>query len=635
MSTERHSPIDERPDLESGVAHHRAGRLDAARACYERALATNPRNVQALDLLGVVHAFQGRAEESIAALRHAVNLAPDFAPALNHLGLVLKSRKRLDDAVSCFRRAIAAAPHLAEAHVNLGTALLEQGRADDAIASFGKGIEAAPDSAVAHNNLGTVLFGIGKVGDALASFRRAVALDPRYAEAHRNLGRALDSLGMSGEAEGSYRHAIAINPRYVEAHKNLGEMFSNSGRYDESATHFRRALEIEPAYADLEHKLGIALARNSRHESQAEAPQHFAKAEALARAAITSTPDDSNAWETLGNALLRLGRTDDAFAARARAAAIVRNPGPGMFNHLATFRRTSKSKLDHDIEQIRHLGKRGIVKAADEVTLLTAYETVRERLPEPKGGARLVELDAPSRRLIGDTYNRLWHVAAAPELAGGAVNSALDRGAIEADYRERAPGITWLDGLLTPEALASLRTFCLESTVWFTDTYANGYLGAFAEDGFVCPLLLQIGRELPQRLPGIFGNHPLLKVWAFKYGANPDGIALHADFAAINVNFWITPDEANLDNDSGGLIVWDKEAPADWDFSTYNLDQRTLTQYIAESGATAHRVPHRQNRAVIFNSDLIHRTDEIRFRPGYENRRINVTFLYGERTGRI
>ena len=42
-------------------------------------------------------------------------------------------------------------------------------------------------------------------------------------------------------------------------------------------------------------------------------------------------------------------------------------------------------------------------------------------------------------------------------------------------------------------------------------------------------------------------------------------------------------------------------------------------------------MPHRQNRVVIFNSDLFHRTDDIRFRDGFENRRINVTMLYGTR----
>ena len=42
-------------------------------------------------------------------------------------------------------------------------------------------------------------------------------------------------------------------------------------------------------------------------------------------------------------------------------------------------------------------------------------------------------------------------------------------------------------------------------------------------------------------------------------------------------------------------------------------------------------VPYRANRAVIFDSDLFHETDVISFKPGYENRRINVTLLFGRR----
>jgi hypothetical protein len=34
---------------------------------------------------------------------------------------------------------------------------------------------------------------------------------------------------------------------------------------------------------------------------------------------------------------------------------------------------------------------------------------------------------------------------------------------------------------------------------------------------------------------------------------------------------------------------------------------------------------------VLFNSDLFHKTDSYRFKPGYENRRVNVTILYGDR----
>jgi hypothetical protein len=35
----------------------------------------------------------------------------------------------------------------------------------------------------------------------------------------------------------------------------------------------------------------------------------------------------------------------------------------------------------------------------------------------------------------------------------------------------------------------------------------------------------------------------------------------HADFAAINVNFWISPDETNLDSKTGGMIVYELEVP--------------------------------------------------------------------------
>lgn len=40
-----------------------------------------------------------------------------------------------------------------------------------------------------------------------------------------------------------------------------------------------------------------------------------------------------------------------------------------------------------------------------------------------------------------------------------------------------------------------------------------------------------------------------------------DGISVHADSASVNLNFWVTPDEANLDPSSGGLIIYPKAPP--------------------------------------------------------------------------
>jgi hypothetical protein len=41
-------------------------------------------------------------------------------------------------------------------------------------------------------------------------------------------------------------------------------------------------------------------------------------------------------------------------------------------------------------------------------------------------------------------------------------------------------------------------------------------------------------------------------------------------------------------------------------------------------------VPYQQNRMVMFDSALLHKTDSINFKSGYGNRRINLTYLYGK-----
>jgi len=81
------------------------------------------------------------------------------------------------------------------------------------------------------------------------------------------------------------------------------------------------------------------------------------------------------------------------------------------------------------------------------------------------------------------------------------------------------------------------------------------------------------------------------------------------------------------------LVVYDKEAPKEWNFKDYNSDQNKskILTWLREVGAQAVKIPYRANRAVVFNSDLFHETDEISFKDDYLSRRINVTLLYGYR----
>jgi len=71
----------------------------------------------------------------------------------------------------------------------------------------------------------------------------------------------------------------------------------------------------------------------------------------------------------------------------------------------------------------------------------------------------------------------------------------------------------------------------------------------------------------------------------------------------------------------------------EWTFAQYNNPNagKNIRDFLAQSGARSVTVPHRTNRAVIFDSDLFHETDRITFKEGYLNRRINITMLFGLR----
>jgi hypothetical protein len=117
---------------------------------------------------------------------------------------------------------------------------------------------------------------------------------------------------------------------------------------------------------------------------------------------------------------------------------------------------------------------------------------------------------------------------------------------------------------------------------------------------------------------------------------NTQGTNIHADSAAVNVNFWITESEAVEDQDAlergdGGMEIYRKEAPSVWASTSYNDERSEKGRLDFVKDAVNVSVPYKSNRAIMFNSNLLHETAPVRFKPGYTNRRINVVLLFGSR----
>ena len=422
----------------------------------------------------------------------------------------------------------------------------------------------------------------GEPRAAITAYTRAMELGAPAVDVNLQLGVLHSELGERDAAASHLQRVLALQPRHEDALCMLGTVMYDLGRFDESARYLEQALAVRPAFPEASFNLGLA----------------------------------------------RFEKGDLAAAAECITACYLQNRGDATPAFPPPDMAVNRTKLRHDCEQIEYLLSLGRLPASF-ADVLQDYRALLGAIPPGLAPSMFGQFDPKRHPLVAKTYKRPFHLDRSPPPAGPIINPALDAGELARRYQESQPNVIAVDNLVTPEALAALRRFCRESTIW--NDIKVGYLGAYFFDGFCSELLLRLAYELRQRLPGIIRGLPLQMMWGYKCDAALTALATHADAAAVNVNFWITEDQANLNAEGGGLLVHTCDAPADWGFNKYNYDAAAIERYLAEVGSKPLRIPYRANRAAIFDSDLFHASDSPRFREGYLNRRINITLLYGSR----
>ena len=240
--------------LERGMAYYESGRHDEAERVYRDVVAGNPRQSDALHMLGVLAHLAGRHELAVAYLAQAIDVDPT-APGFHHnLGEALRALGRIDEALEQYALAVELHPTYAVAHNGLGVALERLGMHGEAMQHFELAAALEPGLAMAHANLGVTLESAGRPGEAVACYERALELAPASAEVLTNLGSALQKLGVPDEAEARFREAIALRPDFSLAHSNLllcllytdrdpAETFAEHGRW---VQHHARSVGAAP-----------------------------------------------------------------------------------------------------------------------------------------------------------------------------------------------------------------------------------------------------------------------------------------------------------------------------------------------------------------------------------------------------
>jgi Flp pilus assembly protein TadD len=522
---------------------------------------------------------------------------------LHLLGLIAYQVGKNDISVDLMTRAVAIRPDYPEAHCNLGISLNAQGNLDEAVASYNKALTIEPDYPEAHNNLGNALQEQGKLDDAVSSYHKALTINTDYAEAHYNLGNVLRELGQLEEAISSYNKALAIKPDYAEAHCNLGISLNDQGKFGEALASYNKALAIKPHYAEVHSNLGVILQAQGKL-------------------------DEAMASYNKGFQLIYGGPWLNAVT--------YKNNGEPDNWPTSDVMLTTIFKLQESIDQFDYLIAKGRIDPSFQ-RIVEGYRVVLTEMQLRESAEGAIELTHGQLERIGSSYNRAIYCPEAPRIKGGAINKDLNFEQIENDYLSSSVSVTTLDDFLKPEALCKLREFCLESTIFF-GFFSNHFVGSTISRGFNCDLLSQIAEEVKRCFPRVLGDHHLTNMWVYRYNNQSKGVAAHTDEGAVTFNLWLTPNGANLNADSGGLIVFTKDQPIDWDWDFFNQMKDTaqveekITNFLTDADTIT--IPHRENRATLFNSNLFHKSDQIFFKEGYQNRRMNITFLFGKRESR-
>ncbi len=163
-----------------------------AEACHhlQKLLEEDPKEEDALELLGMTNFFQQKLEPARECFERLTQLNPAHTKAWVNLGAILNRMGEYKKATDVLRRALQRDRKCAEAYYNMGIAHRALQMNTMAISAYKEAIKLTPSMVDAHINLGNIYMDMKNVGLALQCFQAALRHEPGSAKAKKCLETA-------------------------------------------------------------------------------------------------------------------------------------------------------------------------------------------------------------------------------------------------------------------------------------------------------------------------------------------------------------------------------------------------------------------------------------------------------------
>jgi tetratricopeptide (TPR) repeat protein len=299
--------------------HYRAGEWAAAEAAFGRLVELDAADAHSLLYRGLSR-LKGRKFEAAEADFTALGALEKDSPSQGYaLALALLMQKKLGPAEAALKKVVELNPQAQPAWVQLAFIYDRQKKLPQAVAVLKQGLKANPGSEELLLLLAAAYTDQGDLGAAEKLLREAVrnggGEDLRF-----QLAVLLDKQGKFDKAETELLALIAAAPKHAQALNYLGYSWADRGiKLEDAEALLRRALAVEPGnYAYLD-SLGWALHKQGRHQDALEPLK-----QATTKLGKAGGEDEAVVFDHLAAVQKSLGLEEDAKATADKAAQLRR-----------------------------------------------------------------------------------------------------------------------------------------------------------------------------------------------------------------------------------------------------------------------------------------------------------------------
>lgn len=241
-----------------GVAFHRVGEDDRARACYDDALKIDPNYPEAHYFRANLLYSQGNVREAIAGYTIAIGLEPelieahrkpnpqdrltDYSPAPAEMYWIAKPAHRILE----LNRLLASNPGQANLFKERAANYYRLWNYEQAITDHSSALAIQPDDGGTLHSRGLAYEQLGQFDRALDDYQQAIAVDPQLSDVYINRGVTFGKMGHFRQSIASLTEGIRLAPKNPDGYFNRGMSYFQQGNFESAIPDFSMTIQLSP-----------------------------------------------------------------------------------------------------------------------------------------------------------------------------------------------------------------------------------------------------------------------------------------------------------------------------------------------------------------------------------------------------